>query len=123
MSPRKLFMVFTVVSSLSHAQTFTWDGGGGDDNFGTGANWNPDGTPSVGSGVVLRFTGSTRTAPNNNYTSGDDFGEWHLFSGAGADFTIGGGGPGQLTQKLKSRLVAIQRGEAADPHGWVTKLD
>ena len=38
-------------------------------------------------------------------------------------FTIGSGGPGQLTQKLKSRLVAIQRGAAPDPHGWVMKLD
>jgi branched-chain amino acid aminotransferase len=37
-------------------------------------------------------------------------------------FTIGGGGPGQLTGKLKSRLVAIQRGEAPDAHGWVEKV-
>jgi branched-chain amino acid aminotransferase len=39
------------------------------------------------------------------------------------EFTIGGGGPGQLTQKLKNRLVSIQRGEAPDPHGWIVKLD
>lgn len=39
------------------------------------------------------------------------------------EFTIGSGGPGQLTQKLKNRLVSIQRGEAPDPHGWVLKLD
>jgi branched-chain amino acid aminotransferase len=38
------------------------------------------------------------------------------------EFTIGGGGPGQLTRKLKDRLVAIQRGEAPDPHGWMTRL-
>ena len=38
-------------------------------------------------------------------------------------FTIGSGGPGQLTQRLRQRLVAIQRGEAADPHGWVMRLD
>ena len=43
-------------------------------------------------------------------------------SGHDGEFVIGSGGPGQLTQKLKSRLVAIQRGEAPDPHGWVTKL-
>jgi branched-chain amino acid aminotransferase len=43
-------------------------------------------------------------------------------AGREGDFTIGTGGPGQLTQKLKSRLVAIQRGEAPDPHGWVMKL-
>ncbi len=39
------------------------------------------------------------------------------------DFTIGSGGPGQLTGKLKARLTAIQRGEAPDSHGWVSVLD
>ncbi len=43
--------------------------------------------------------------------------------GRDGEFTIGSGGPGQLTQKLKARLVSIQRGEAPDPHGWVMKLD
>jgi branched-chain amino acid aminotransferase len=43
-------------------------------------------------------------------------------AGRDGEFTVGSGGPGQLTQKLKNRLVAIQRGEAADPHGWVMKL-
>jgi branched-chain amino acid aminotransferase len=37
-------------------------------------------------------------------------------------FAIGAGGPGQLTAKLKERLVAIQRGTAADTHGWVTRV-
>jgi len=43
-------------------------------------------------------------------------------AGRDGEFTIGSGGPGQVTQKLRSRLVAIQRGEAPDPHGWVLKL-
>ena len=38
------------------------------------------------------------------------------------DFTIGGGGPGQLTEKLRMRLVDIQRGLAEDEHGWVKRL-
>ncbi|MGX7952122.1 branched-chain amino acid aminotransferase [Tsuneonella sp. HG249] len=38
------------------------------------------------------------------------------------EFTIGSGGPGQLTGKLREKLVAIQRGTAPDPHGWVLKL-
>ena len=42
--------------------------------------------------------------------------------GTGA-FTIGSGGPGQLTQKLRQKLVTIQRGQAPDPHGWVLRLD
>jgi len=39
------------------------------------------------------------------------------------EFVIGSGGPGQLTQKLRQKLVSIQRGEAPDPHGWVMRLD
>jgi branched-chain amino acid aminotransferase len=41
---------------------------------------------------------------------------------ATSEFVIGSGGPGQLTQKLRQRLVAIQRGEIADTHGWVHRL-
>jgi branched-chain amino acid aminotransferase len=37
-------------------------------------------------------------------------------------FTIGSGGPGQITQSLKNKLVAIQRGHAPDPHGWVQRV-
>ena len=43
-------------------------------------------------------------------------------AGKHGEFTIGSGGPGQLTQRLRQRLVAIQRGEAPDPHGWVMRL-
>jgi len=43
-------------------------------------------------------------------------------AGKHGEFSIGSGGPGQLTQRLRQRLVAIQRGEAPDPHGWVTRL-
>ena len=39
------------------------------------------------------------------------------------EFTVGGGGPGQMTSKLREKLVAIQRGTAEDKHGWVTRLD
>lgn len=37
-------------------------------------------------------------------------------------FAIGSGGPGQLTEKLRSRLVDIQRGAAPDDHDWVKRL-
>jgi len=43
-------------------------------------------------------------------------------AGRAHDFTIGSGGPGQLTGKLKQKLVDIQRGAAADTHGWVMQL-
>jgi len=37
-------------------------------------------------------------------------------------FTIGSGATGQLTQSLNDALVAIQRGHAPDPHGWLHPL-
>jgi branched-chain amino acid aminotransferase len=39
------------------------------------------------------------------------------------EFVIGSGGPGQTTQRLRDRLVSIQRGTAEDKHGWVMRLD
>lgn len=44
-------------------------------------------------------------------------------TGPNGAFTIGAGGPGQFTTKMKGRLVAIQRGLAPDPHDWVMRLD
>ncbi len=43
--------------------------------------------------------------------------------GPDGGFDIGSGGPGQLTAKLREKLVNIQRGIVADTHGWVTKLN
>jgi branched-chain amino acid aminotransferase len=37
-------------------------------------------------------------------------------------FTIGGQSIGPLTQRLRSALVAIQRGEAPDSHGWIEEI-
>ena len=43
---------------------------------------------------------------------------------AGPDgaFTIGAGGIGQTTAKLRETLVGIQTGRIADTHGWVTRV-
>lgn len=38
------------------------------------------------------------------------------------EFTIGNGGSGANTEALKASLVGIQRGSAADPHGWIHKV-
>jgi len=43
-------------------------------------------------------------------------------AGRTRDFTIGSGGPGQLTARLKAKLVDIQRGSAPDRHGWVMRV-
>lgn len=44
-------------------------------------------------------------------------------AGHDGEFTIGSGGPGQLTSKLREKLVGIQRGTMEDRHGWVMRLD
>jgi branched-chain amino acid aminotransferase len=44
-------------------------------------------------------------------------------TGRNGTFSMGAGGPGQLTQRLKDQLVRIQRGVAPDPHHWVQRLD
>jgi autotransporter-associated beta strand protein len=64
-----------------------WDGGGGDDNWSTGANWDFDLAPSAGD--ALQFAGSTRTSPNNDYTAGTSFASIAFNAGASA-FTVGG---------------------------------
>ena len=38
------------------------------------------------------------------------------------EFRIGNGSPGQRTEELKSALVGIQRGNAADKHGWIHRV-
>jgi branched-chain amino acid aminotransferase len=38
------------------------------------------------------------------------------------EFTVADGSPGEVTTSLRQRLVDIQRGRAADPHGWVHRV-
>lgn len=38
------------------------------------------------------------------------------------EFHIGAGGIGQMTAKMRERLVDIQHGRAPDPHGWVMRI-
>ncbi|MGC5344459.1 branched-chain amino acid aminotransferase [Streptomyces sp. DT171] len=40
----------------------------------------------------------------------------------GGDWTQGDGTPGPVTLKLRETLLDIQRGTAADPHGWMHEL-
>jgi branched-chain amino acid aminotransferase len=39
-----------------------------------------------------------------------------------SEFTIGGGGTGQITGKMRDMLTGIQTGRRPDPHGWVERL-
>lgn len=41
---------------------------------------------------------------------------------AGREIVVGDGSTGPNTQRLRSALLAVQRGEAVDPHGWTTPV-
>lgn len=41
---------------------------------------------------------------------------------AGGGYTIGDGGPGEITMRLRETLTGIQRGSVEDPFGWMTTL-
>ncbi|MEP5938604.1 MAG: branched-chain amino acid aminotransferase [Erythrobacter sp.] len=43
-------------------------------------------------------------------------------TGRDMEFTIGSGGPGQITSKIRAKLVGIQNGAIEDTHGWVMRL-
>jgi branched-chain amino acid aminotransferase len=43
--------------------------------------------------------------------------------GADGEFTIGGQSTGALSMRLRSALVDIQRGTAADPYDWIELID
>jgi branched-chain amino acid aminotransferase len=40
----------------------------------------------------------------------------------GKEYQLSGGEVGPTTQELRQKLVAIQRGEIADKHGWITRI-
>lgn len=41
---------------------------------------------------------------------------------AGGGYSIGDGGPGEITMRLRETLTGIQRGSVEDPFGWMTTL-
>lgn len=43
--------------------------------------------------------------------------------GPGDEVPVGGGGVGPNTVKLRQALLSLQRGETADPFGWLTRAD
>jgi autotransporter-associated beta strand protein len=64
----------------------TWDGGGGDNNWGTAANWADNQVPTFPRPLI--FAGATRPAPNNNL--GNVSVDGITFNSGAAPFTIGG---------------------------------
>ncbi len=92
-----------LLSGLADAQT--WNGAGGDNNWGTGANWT-GGSPIPSATTDISFSGSTQLNPNNNYTAFDDFRNILFNSGAGG-FVLGGSAI-DLFGKIENNSAATQ---------------
>ena len=81
-----VLLTFAFVSATAFAATRTWDGGGGDNNWNTVANWDGDLTVPV-AGDALVFSGLLKLATNNNITAGTSFLSITI---SATGFTIGG---------------------------------
>lgn len=91
----------------AHAQTFTWNGGGSNNNWSTGANWGGT-APATNANANIQFSGSTRlsslidaTYAINSLTFASGAGAFTL---SGSALTIGAGG---ITQSSATNLQTI----------------
>lgn len=82
----------------------TWDGGGANDAWTTGANWIGDLPPATG--AILRFAGSTRLTPSNTLGAGATVAGIYFTTNAGS-FTLHGN-PATLTGPIESSSSAMQ---------------
>jgi len=73
----------------SQATDVVWNGGGGDNNLKTDANWVGGSAPTTND--VFVFSGTTRPSPNNDFAAGIQFnGIQFLNTVAGQSFALGG---------------------------------
>ncbi|MGI8882990.1 MAG: FG-GAP-like repeat-containing protein [Pyrinomonadaceae bacterium] len=81
-----LLAIFCLFSINNFAAVKTWDGGGGDNNWGTAANWVGDIAPVAADDLVFPAT-ATQLNTNNNFFFFTNFNSLTI---EGGDYTIGG---------------------------------
>ena len=85
-----LACLLAIAAVPAHAQTNsqTWDGGGGDNNWSTAANWTNDTVPI---NQFVDFAGTTQTSTNNDITAGKYIYQLRFKNTtSGQNFTVGG---------------------------------
>jgi autotransporter-associated beta strand protein len=107
-------LYFTLLFILSQFISFgaikTWDGGGGNNNWATPANWDLDAAPNAGDDLV--FDGVTRTNSVNNFPSNTSFNSIKFNLACGA-FVLSGnsiylsGGSAAIISNHTSLTVSI----------------
>ncbi len=80
-----------VAAGTSQAVTYTWDGGGSDNNWSSGANWNPDAAvPVSASNAVVQLNGVIRTAPHQDIGTPFLLNSLEFLNSGTAAFVLGG---------------------------------
>ena len=89
------------IATAAHAAIFTWNGGGADNNWQTGANWTNAIPPATDGTASLTFSGNTRTVTTNtiaadtvltgiNLVNDNSSGKTSAFTLSGNRITLGG---------------------------------
>ena len=90
LSISNLACLLAIAAVPAHAQTNsqTWDGGGGDNNWSTAANWTNDTVPI---NQFVDFAGTTQTSTNNDINAGKYIYQLRFKNTtSGRNFTVGG---------------------------------
>jgi autotransporter-associated beta strand protein len=99
----RLFAAGLLLGLIATAGAQTWDGGGANGNWTTGANWNPAGAPANNGSATITFAGTVRPAVNLNSAQSI---AGLLFSSNATAFTLSGSnltlGTGGLTSSTTS---------------------
>lgn len=103
--------LFVLATPHAFAATKTWDGGGGDNNMTTGANWDADTAPTAGDDLVFPANVTNRTAVNN-FTAGTSFNSITFSGAASADSTYTLSGSNSMT--LVAGINNSMTGSASD---------
>jgi len=79
-----------LMGSLAHAQTtYTWNGGGANDDWTTADNWVGGVAPVSATNNTILFDGTTRLNPNNDFAAGTGFFDLR-FGGTAGNFVLSG---------------------------------
>ncbi|OGV57676.1 MAG: hypothetical protein A2283_03055 [Lentisphaerae bacterium RIFOXYA12_FULL_48_11] len=87
----RLWLFWAVLSIImAEGATNTWDGGGADDSWSIGENWNPDGVmPVSASNTTVKLDGPNRTSPVQNLAAPFMLNRLEILNGTSAFYLSG----------------------------------
>ncbi|NQT83533.1 autotransporter-associated beta strand repeat-containing protein [bacterium] len=132
---RTLVLGAVSMTSAVYAATYTWDGGGTDDNWSTGDNWNPNGSvPVSASDTLVKLDGITRVKPVQDvgadfvlnrleYLNGPAAGGKAAFDLSGQSFRFVANGTTQPRIYLTRQAACELRNDFEIPSGTTLFMD